>query len=57
VIEPQFEVAADFYDGLARIEVQDLWGFIDKSGEFVIQPQFRSAGDFSAGLAFVIPTS
>ena len=27
------------------------WGFIDKTGNFVIEPQFYAAGEFSQGLA------
>ena len=33
----------------------DQYGFIDKTGKFVIQPQFHRVGDFSEGLAAVRP--
>ncbi|EAI9641912.1 WG repeat-containing protein, partial [Campylobacter coli] len=29
------------------------WGFIDRSGKFVIKPKFDSVGKFSEGLAGV----
>ena len=29
------------------------WGYVDRSGSFVIEPQFDTAGDFSEGLAAV----
>jgi hypothetical protein len=38
---------------LAAVRVDSKWGFIDKTGKFVIKPQFRSAGPFSEGLAAV----
>ena len=35
----------------------DKYGYIDKTGTFVIQPQFDRGGDFSEGLAAVEPVS
>ncbi len=32
---------------------EKLWGYIDKSGEFVVQPRFHDAWDFHEGLAAV----
>lgn len=50
--------ASSFSDGLAAIEVENKFGFIDKSGNFVIQPMFSGAYStppvFSEGLARVI---
>jgi len=34
VINPQFDNAASFSDGLARVEVGNKWGYIDKTGKF-----------------------
>jgi WG containing repeat len=46
-----------FSEGLAAVNVSmgtaDKWGYIDKSGKFVIQPQFAIAGPFSEGRAMV----
>jgi hypothetical protein len=42
-----------FSETLARIKIGDKWGYIDKTGKFVINPQFDFARDFSEGLAAV----
>lgn len=63
-IEPRFAEAADFHDGLARVNVGEecedhsdtvvgRWGFIDASGKFRLDPIYDGAGDFSDGLACV----
>lgn len=44
----------EFHDGLARIAIGDnleTYGFIDKSGKWIIAPQFEYLGDFSESLA------
>jgi hypothetical protein len=57
VIEPRFDFANDFSEGLAAAAVgangAAKWGFIDTKGAWVIQPQFVSAASFSEGLAAV----
>ena len=57
VINPQFDWAESFSDGLAPVRIGDdttgTWGFIDKTGHFVINPQFDWADAFSDGLAVV----
>lgn len=53
VIEPRFENAWRFSNGLARVTTNDKWGYIDRSGSFVIQPQFDLAWDFGEGVAKV----
>lgn len=43
-----------FKEGLLAVKVDDNWGYIDKSGSFVIEPQFWKAQNFqSNGLAVV----
>ncbi len=32
---------------------EQLWGYIDRSGEYVVQPQFHDAWNFHEGLAVV----
>jgi hypothetical protein len=57
VIQPQFESAGPFSEGLAAVQMgkkeDGKWGYIDKSGRFVIDPQFDYAEGFSEGLAAV----
>jgi len=61
VIPPQFDQAYSFSEGLAAVEtgfraeggkkVAGKWGFIDKSGKFVVSPRFELTMKFSEGLA------
>ncbi|ECC1273812.1 WG repeat-containing protein, partial [Campylobacter coli] len=37
----------------AKVKLNGRWGFIDRSGKFVIKPKFDSIWDFSEGLAKV----
>ena len=53
MINPQFEDALLFSEGLAAVAQNDKWGFIDKSGKFVINPQFDAAGYFCNGLSLI----
>jgi hypothetical protein len=40
-------------EGMAGIQIDGKWGFIDKTGEIIIKPQFDDARQFSEGLACV----
>ena len=42
-----------FSEGMACVEINDKYGYIDKTGKMVIEPQFRSATEFSDGLALI----
>jgi hypothetical protein len=53
VIEPKFQSASPFYDGLACVCQGGLFGYINKRGAWVIPPSFQYANDFSSGLAGV----
>ena len=53
VINPQFDDASSFSDGLALVRIGDKSGFIDKTGSVVINLQFDDADSFSEGLARV----
>jgi len=50
-----FAAARDFSEGLAPVqdEASQLWGYIDRAGDYVISPQFDQAYAFSDGLAGV----
>ncbi|MDQ3818216.1 MAG: WG repeat-containing protein [Acidobacteriota bacterium] len=57
-IEPKFDYAGDFSEGLAGVWVGDFIGFIDRTGKFAIKPKFPIAGwgrpnSFSEGLVTV----
>ena len=52
-IEPRFDKAWRFSDGLARVKTGGKWGFINREGDFVIEPRFDLAWDFNRGLAMV----
>jgi hypothetical protein len=57
VINPQFDAAYGFNDGLAAVRIGDdqtgKWGYIDKQGKMVINPQFNYASRFNDGPAAV----
>jgi hypothetical protein len=54
VINPQFDGANEFSDGLAAVRIGGYltgkWGFIDKQGKMAINPQFDQSVDFHAKL-------
>ncbi|WP_096202047.1 WG repeat-containing protein [Bacillus sp. FJAT-45350] len=53
IIEPQYESAQPFSEGLALIKLNQKWGFINQKGLQVIAPQFDLASSFSEGIAWV----
>jgi hypothetical protein len=48
-----FNSAESFSDGMARIEKNGKYGYIDTSGKIVIEPIYWAAQDFSDGIAVV----
>ncbi|MBS1683936.1 MAG: WG repeat-containing protein [Bacteroidetes bacterium] len=55
VINPQFEFAGLFYDGLALVKsADDKYGYIDEDGKYKINPTYKYATPFSEGLASVV---
>jgi len=44
VIEPTFNSAESFYDGLSLVTTEDSIGYINRLGEFVWQAQFVEYG-------------
>ncbi|BAY61859.1 putative S-layer region-like protein [Calothrix brevissima NIES-22] len=53
VISPKFDTADAFTAELARVQINNQWGYIDKTGQFVIPPEFDEAHPFVEGLALV----
>ena len=54
LLEPQFDAARNFSDGMAEVLKDGKWGYINKQGKFVIPPQFDEIRNFSDGMAVVI---
>ncbi len=53
VIPPTFEYAGSFGNGLASFRVNDLYGFIDRTGKEAIAPQYAWVDQFSEGFCVV----
>lgn len=53
LVTRKFDYALDFSQGLSAVFIDRKWGYIDKTGKFVIEPQFEQADSFSQGLAVV----
>ncbi|HWN41535.1 MAG TPA: WG repeat-containing protein, partial [Thermoanaerobaculia bacterium] len=54
VINPQFDRAGNFSEGLASVLIGDRAGFVDREGKLVINPQYDAMSSFSGGLALVV---
>ena len=49
----EFDDARSFAEDLAPVEIDGMWGYINKEAEMVIVPRFNDAWSFSDGLAAV----
>jgi predicted secreted Zn-dependent protease len=49
VVNPQFDSAGMFYEGLAAVKVGGQYGYVDSAGKVVISPQFDRGSYFSNG--------
>jgi len=54
VIEPCYEDAGPFSNGMAPVKQTTQWGYIDRSGEIRIDTQYEEAGSFYKGTAPVM---
>jgi len=55
IINPQFNDADFFYDGLAKVESSEgKTGYINKDGKYEIAAVYKQGAAFSEGLAFVV---
>lgn len=57
IIEPNFDWADEFHEGLAVVRVGQRWGYIDQRGATAIPLQYANATRFSEGLAAVAAPS
>lgn len=58
LINPQFEDAKGFSQGIAAVKLNGLWGYIQPDGRWLFEPQFQWAGSFEkSGTAKVILSS
>lgn len=55
VIEPEFEAARPFSEGLAIVYLDGAHGYIKSDGVFAIAPEYIEVNPFSGGLAAVKP--
>lgn len=51
ITDMTFKRANEFFEGMACVQPDDKWGFIDTSGTMVIPPIYNSRDNFSEGLA------
>ncbi len=50
-IEPSYDKAANFSDGMAAVYNDGKWGFIDSKNQLVIDYQFDKVKRFDSGIA------
>jgi len=53
VIEPTYDYATDFSEGLACVKSEGKWGYIDVNNEWVVKPVFNQAQPLRQGIAKV----
>lgn len=53
VLPVRYSEVHDFSEGVAAVRETDLWGYIDRTGAYLIQPRFFSASSFHSGCAHV----
>ena len=54
VIQPKYDDALPFHEGLARVELNGKYGIIDKTGKEIVPPKYGYVWDFQEGLAWVM---
>lgn len=54
VIAPQFDLADQFSEGVAAVELNKRFGYVGTDGHFVVEPKYFRAGPFREGFAWVV---
>lgn len=49
----KYDSYGNFTEGLARVRINEKWGYINKVGQEIIKPQFHFAEEFSNNIAVV----
>jgi hypothetical protein len=47
------DVIENFSDGMAKVKIQNKWGFMNAKGEIIVPPIYNKTNDFHEGLAAV----
>jgi hypothetical protein len=53
IIKNKFDEAEDFSSGLARVKLNGVWGYIEKTGKEIIPLKYQYAYDFNDNIAMV----
>ncbi|MCO5285324.1 MAG: WG repeat-containing protein [Chitinophagaceae bacterium] len=53
IIQPKYDYARSFSEGLGRVKQNGKWGYIDKTGKEIVIPKYENAFSFNEGLAGV----
>ena len=51
--KPKYDDIFSFSEGMAIVEVDHKYGYIDKTGKEVVKPKYDEANPFNEGLALV----
>lgn len=54
LINPQFDMATFFQDGMALVSSGGLYGYIDTKGNYIINPVYSDATTFTEDIAWVV---
>ena len=53
IIKNKYHFVSGFYNGLTRVQLNDKWGFIDKTGNEVIECKYDMTYSFKKGFFYV----
>lgn len=53
-LQERYDQVGEFINGMAKVKLNNLYGFINEAEEEVIAPQYEVVGDFSEGLVATV---